>query len=101
MRLKSHIIFTLLFGLSTVLFIDTAIHVLEIEGDFIVEHSHVSNDDHSSVPELVEENVVQEYIIPEETNGEYSMQIKSKAIHVDLFESLYEQGAPVPPPDLS
>ena len=101
MKLKSHIIFTLLLGLCTVLFIDTAIHLFGIEGNSIIEHSHLSNDDFSSVPELAEENVVQEYILPEELNGEYSTQIKSKASHVGLVESLYEHSTPVPPPDFS
>lgn len=101
MKLKSHIIFTLLLGLFTVLFVDTAIHLLGIEENILVEHSHVSNDDYSSVPELVEENVVQEYILPGELNGEYSIQIRPKAIHVGLVESLYEHSTPVPPPDFS
>ena len=101
MKLKSHIIFTLILGLSSVLFIDTAIHLFGIEGNSIVEHSHVSNDDFSSVPELAEENVIQEYILPNVFSGEFSIQIKSKANHIDLVQCLYEHSTPVPPPDFS
>lgn len=87
--------------MCTVLLVDTAMHLFGLEGNSVIEYSHANNDDYSSVPELVEENVVQEYILPEELNGEYSIQIRPKAIHVGLVESLYEHNTPVPPPDLS
>ncbi|MBO6523963.1 MAG: hypothetical protein JJ971_09065 [Balneolaceae bacterium] len=100
MKLETNIVSAILLGLCSVLAVDLASHaIIGLQGSTI-EHSHVTGTDNSSIPEIQEENLMQEYIAPKDIFDGYNLSDTIIKNHLEIQKSVFEQNIIVPPPDL-
>ncbi len=99
MKLKPHIISAILLGLCSFLVVDMAAHVFMGLQEELTQHSHVIPGEDSPAPGLVEENVAQEYITPEDVFEGHNLPNYIKTYHFGQEKSVYEHSIIVPPPD--